>query len=176
MGLTLRRRGTNSLHMPPVSTPACGISGPASTLASSRPRASAVRAVRDSFWFLGSHSALADAFEGCALTAAPGLGAPFALVFPRGTERPMNALARAVEALGVAPGLEAELMLRRMGDELRHAGAGEHDLAAVSPALQTAVHGCFTGSWSRSLAYAWADVAAWLGANLEEGCRPTSGG
>jgi hypothetical protein len=136
-----------------------------------RPEHRHVVAVRDSFWLLGDVDLLSQRFDARLACMTPRAEGAFVRLFPRGEERFVTALLRAVDALGAdpepEPGAAADSQVRALAARLRSAGMQPPDFTHVGASLYRAVRDSCTGSWSDELDQAWVAVRDWLVGGLQ---------
>ena len=144
-----------------------------------RPDHDQIALLRDSFWLLGDVDLLSQRFDARLACMTPRAEGTFVQLFPRGAERFVTALLRAVDALDAdpapQPGTDAEAQLRALAVRLLSAGMQPADFLHVGSSLYRAVRDSYLGEWTDDLDRAWTIVRDWLVARLQavdEGADP----
>lgn len=136
-----------------------------------RPDHAQIVLLRDAFWLLGDVDLLSQRFDARLACMTPRAEGTFVQLFPRGAERFVTVLLRAVDALGAdpapRPGTDAEAQLRALAVRLLSAGMQPVDFLHVGSSLYRAVRDSYTGEWTDDLDRAWTVVRDWLVARLQ---------
>jgi hypothetical protein len=136
-----------------------------------RPEYDDIAAARESFWLLGDLDLLSQRFDARLACLTPRAEAAFAREFPRGGERFVTAVLRAVDALGAehvpAPGADAESQVAQLALRLLAAGMQSPDFSHIGSSLHRAVRDSYAGEWTQRLDDAWGEVRAWLVTRLK---------
>lgn len=136
----------------------------------SRPDVDHVAAVREAFWLLGDVNLLSQRFDARLACLTPRAENAFGRLFPRGSERFVTALLRAVDALGAvdpAPGTDAETQVRLLAERLLAVGMQHSDFVHIGSSLERAVRDSYAAEWTDDLDDAWTQVREWLVAGLQ---------
>jgi hemoglobin-like flavoprotein len=144
-----------------------------------RPDDHHIAAVRDSFWLLGDVDLLSQRFDARLACMTPRAEGAFVQLFPRGAERFVTALLRAVDALGADPapdpGADAGTQVRALAARLLSAGMQRSDFMHVGSSLQRAVRDSYSDEWTDDIDEAWTAVREWLVGALQSD-QPANGG
>lgn len=136
-----------------------------------RPERHHTATVRDSFWLLGDVDLLSQRFDARLACLTPRAEGAFVQVFPRGAERFVTTLLRAVDALGAdpepEPAADAESQLRSLAARLLSAGMQRPDFVYIGSSLYQAIRDSYVREWTAELDQAWARVRDWLVAGLQ---------
>lgn len=135
-----------------------------------RPEHHHVAAVRDSFWLLGDVDLLSQRFDARLACMTPRAEGAFVQLFPRGAERFVTALLRAVQALGEPapdPGADAETQVRSLAARLLSAGMQRPDFVHIGSSLLRAVRDSHAGEWTDDLDQSWTEIRDWLVTSLQ---------
>jgi hypothetical protein len=136
-----------------------------------RPERHHAAAVRDSFWWLGDVDLLSQRFDARLACMTPRAESAFVQLFPRGAERFVTTLLRAVDALGADPEPEpaedADSQVRSLAARLLSAGMQRPDFVHIGSSLHRAIRDSYTGQWAAELDRAWSQVCDWLVAGLQ---------
>lgn len=138
-----------------------------------RPDDHHIAAVRESFWLLGDVDLLSQRFDARLACMTPRAEGAFVQLFPRGAERFITALLRAVDALGAdpapEPGADADSQVHALATRLLSAGMQNGDFVHVGSSLLRAVRDSYAGEWTDDIDGAWTAVRDWLVARLQQG-------
>lgn len=136
-----------------------------------RPDHAQIILLRDAFWLLGDVDLLSQRFDARLACMTPRAEGAFVQLFPRGAERFVTVLLRAVDALGAdpapQPGTDAEAQLRALAVRLLSAGMRPADFLHVGSSLYRAIRDSYTGEWTDDLDRAWTVARDWLVARLQ---------
>ncbi|HET9657119.1 MAG TPA: hypothetical protein VFP72_17335 [Kineosporiaceae bacterium] len=136
-----------------------------------RPDHDHIAAVRESFWLLGDVDLLSQRFDARLACLTPRAESAFARQFPRGGERFVTAVLRAVDALGPehdpVPGADPESQVAQLAVRLMSAGMQRRDFLHLGSSLHRAVRDSYAGEWTDELDQAWNQVQRWLVSGLQ---------